>query len=225
MAKVMIVEDDENIRNLVQVTLEGYSYNVVAFEKAEDALGFLTTNDIDLAIFDWMLPGMDGIEAIKKLRSEKRFADLPVIILTAKDKEVDLIKGLDAGADDYLTKPFSVMELAARIRSLLRRSQKSENEHWQFTDLSIDLNTRNVLIKNESIKLTYKEFELLVYLIHNRERIVPRDELFNAIWGYDYVGESRTLDVHVNSLRKKLGEPYSQMIEATRNVGYRFIGK
>ena len=225
MAKVMIVEDDENIRNLVQVTLEGYSYNVVAFEKAEDALSFLATNDIDLAIFDWMLPGMDGVEAIKKLRGEKRFEDLPVIILTAKDKEVDLIKGLDAGADDYLTKPFSVMELAARIRSLLRRVQKNENEHWQFGDLSIDLNTRNVLIKKESIKLTYKEFELLVYLIHNRERIVPRDELFNAIWGYDYVGESRTLDVHVNSLRKKLGEPYSQMIEATRNVGYRFIGK
>ncbi len=225
MAKVMIVEDDENIRNLVQVTLEGYSYNVVAFEKAEDALSFLATNDIDLAIFDWMLPGMDGVEAIKKLRSEKRFADLPVIILTAKDKEVDLIKGLDAGADDYLTKPFRVMELAARIRSLLRRAQKSENEHWQFADLNIDLGTRNVSINNETIKLTYKEFELLVYLIHNRERIVPRDELFNTIWGYDYVGESRTLDVHVNSLRKKLGEPYGQMIEATRNVGYRFIGK
>ena len=144
-------------------------------------------------------------------------------MLTAKDKEIDKIMGLDFGADDYLTKPFSVLELAARIRSLLRRNKKDVEDEIVIQGMHISMSTRVVKIDNVTIELTYKEFELLKYLVMNQQRVVTRNELFNTLWGYDFVGESRTLDVHINSLRKKLGNPYDDMITVVRGVGYRFV--
>ncbi len=158
---------------------------------------------MDLAILDLMLPGMNGYDILKFIRSKAMLKDLPVIILSAKDKELDKIMGLDLGADDYLTKPFSVLELAARIRSLLRRSKKDERL-IQIHGLCIDLDKRTVTIHEEPVQLTFKEFELLKYLAKNEGRAVSREELINQIWGYDFIGESRTLDVHINSLRKKM---------------------
>ena len=171
-----------------------------------------------------MLPGMNGYDILKFIRSKAMLKDLPVIILSAKDKELDKIMGLDLGADDYLTKPFSVLELAARIRSLLRRSKKDERL-IQIHGLCIDLDKRTVTIHEEPVELTFKEFELLKYLAKNEGRAVSREELINQIWGYDFIGESRTLDVHINSLRKKMGNEYAHWIQSVRQVGYRFVAE
>ena len=223
MEHIVVIEDDENIRNLIDVTLDGFGYQVSCFEDAESGLDFIQHNTVDLAIFDWMLPGMDGLSAIQLLRKQKQYQFLPIIMLTAKDKEIDKIMGLDFGADDYLTKPFSVLELAARIRSLLRRNKKEANEEFTIGSMIVNLSTRLVKIDNQTVELTYKEFELLKYLVTNQQRVVTRNELFNTLWGYDFIGESRTLDVHINSLRKKIGSPYDDMIKVIRGVGYRFV--
>ena len=223
MERIVVIEDDENIRHLIDVTLDGFGYQVTCFEDAESGLNFIQQNRVDLVIFDWMLPSMDGFSAIQVLRKQKQYQFLPIIMLTAKDKEIDKIMGLDFGADDYLTKPFSVLELAARIRSLLRRNKKEANEEFTIGSMSVNLSTRLVKIDNQTVELTYKEFELLKYLITNQQRVVTRNELFNTLWGYDFIGESRTLDVHINSLRKKIGSPYDDMIKVIRGVGYRFV--
>lgn len=222
MERILIVEDDENIRQLLKLTLASFNYDLVDFENGKDAYDYLVENKVDLAILDLMLPGMSGYDILKYIRSSALNKDLPVIILSAKDKELDKIMGLDLGADDYLTKPFSVLELAARIRSLLRRS-KQEDHVIHSNDLMIDLDQRIVQIKDQKIELTFKEFELLKYLVKNEGRALPREELINKIWGYDFIGESRTLDVHINSLRKKLGSEYAQCIQSVRQVGYRFV--
>ena len=223
MEHILVIEDDANIRNLIEVTLDGFNYKVTYFENAEDALAFLDKNKVDLIIFDWMLPGMDGLSAIQYLRKQKEYQDLPMIMLTAKDKEIDKITGLDYGADDYLTKPFSVLELAARIRSLLRRTHKVVQHEFVIGDMVVNMDVRKVSIQQAPIELTYKEFELLKYLLENQQRVVSRNEIFQTLWGFDFVGESRTLDVHINSLRKKLGSPYDDMIKVVRGVGYRFV--
>lgn len=222
MDRVLIVEDDENIRQLLKLTLASFNYELVDFENGIDAYNYLKEYKVNLAILDLMLPGMNGYDILKYIRQESKDKDLPVIILSAKDKELDKIMGLDLGADDYLTKPFSVLELAARIRSLLRRSKKDE-KIIRMNDLCIDLDKRTVKIHDKIIDLTYKEFELLKYLTKNEGRAIPREELINQIWGYDFIGESRTLDVHINSLRKKLGSEYSSCIQSVRQVGYRYI--
>ena len=219
MERVLIVEDDENIRQLLKLTLASFNYELVDFENGKDAYDYLQNNKVDL-----MLPGMNGYDILKFIRSKATLKDLPVIILSAKDKELDKIMGLDLGADDYLTKPFSVLELAARIRSLLRRSKKDERL-IQIHGLCIDLDKRTVTIHEEPIELTFKEFELLKYLAKNEGRAVSREELINQIWGYDFIGESRTLDVHINSLRKKMGNEYAHWIQSVRQVGYRFVAE
>lgn len=218
----MIVEDDESIRQLLSLTLTSYQYDVVEFDNGQKAYEYLTQEKVDLAILDLMLPGMSGYDLLKYIRSQTKIKDIPVLILSAKDTELDKIKGLDLGADDYLTKPFSVLELAARIRSLLRRSQK-EQKTIDVDSLHIDLDKRKVSIEKKHIDLTFKEFELLKYLVKNVGRAISREELLNQVWGYDFIGESRTLDVHINSLRKKLGEQYSHCIQSVRQVGYRFV--
>lgn len=226
MEKIFVIEDDENIRELVQIALEGYGYEVEAFETAEKGLKRMEEAAPDLAVFDLMLPGMDGLTAIRRLRERKPIRNMPVIILTAKDKEYDKVAGLDGGADDYMTKPFSVMELAARVRSLLRRCRESGAEEdegsWQLGKLTIDGALRRVFWESREILLTYKEYELLTYLIINRKRVVPREELLDRLWDYTADVETRTLDIHIRTLRQKLGDEGGGHIRTIRSVGYRF---
>lgn len=225
MERIYVVEDDDNIRDLISIALEGFGYRVSAFEMAEDALKSIEEDLPDLAVFDLMLPGMDGLSAIKKIRKNDALGDIPIIILTAKDREFDKVAGLDGGADDYMTKPFGVMELAARIRSLLRRRAKNQSEEEVLERYCICLNkkTREVLSCGKKVELTLKEFELLLYLMENHNKVVTRDELLNHIWGYDYDGETRTLDMHIRTLRQKLGEEGGACIRTVRGVGYRFV--
>ena len=227
MAKILVVEDDESIRNLIKLTLQQFQYETEVFEDAESAWEYLQSESADIGIFDLMLPGMSGLELIEKIRKDEQLHNFPVIILTAKDSEIDKVIGLDQGADDYMTKPFSVLELTARIRSLLRRSVAYSEESHGFYDggLEIDFDGRTVHVMRKQVDLTFKEFELLKYLILHKGKAVSRQELLNQIWGYDFVGESRTLDVHINSLRRKLGEPYDGWIQVIRGVGYRFVSE
>ncbi len=226
MQKIFVVEDDENIRELVKVALEGYGYAVNSFETAEAALKVVEAERPALAIFDLMLPGMDGLSAIKKVREKASVKDIPILVLTAKDKEYDKVVGLDGGADDYMTKPFSIMELAARVRSLLRRAARDPNaeagKKGSFGKLTIDTAAREVFMGKEKVTLTYKEYELLVYLVENRTRVVPREELLDRLWDYNTDIETRTIDIHIRTLRQKLGEEGSSYIRTIRSVGYRF---
>jgi len=227
---IFIVEDDENIREMVKMALVSFSYEVTVFGNAEDALAAVFEGVPDMIIFDIMLPGISGLEATKQLRNNLKTRDLPIVMLTAKDTEFDKVTGLDCGADDYIAKPFGVMELGARIRSIFRRSGKSDvqpSEDITISDLSINNNTREVMRGNTLVGLTFKEYELLCMLIRERGRVVPREELLNAIWGFDFLGESRTLDIHVRTLRQKLSDDAEnpKYIKTVRNVGYRFIGE
>lgn len=221
MIRICIVEDDESIRQLLKLTLENFQYEIVDFDNGADAHEYLLNHKVDLAILDLMLPRMNGYEILKQMRQKKLNKETPVIILSAKDQEVDKIMGLDLGADDYKTKPFSVLELAARIRTLLRRTKK-ESDTIEQGILRIDVDQRIVHVQDQVVELTFKEFELLKYLASNAGRAISREELLNQVWGYDFVGETRTLDVHINSLRKKLGPIGRNYIKSVRQLGYRF---
>lgn len=221
MIRICIVEDDESIRQLLKLTLENFQYEIVDFDNGADAHEYLLNHKVDLAILDLMLPRMNGYEILKQMRQKKLNKETPVIILSAKDQEVDKIMGLDLGADDYMTKPFSVLELAARIRTLLRRTKK-ESDTIEQGILRIDVDQRIVYVQDQVVELTFKEFELLKYLASNAGRAISREELLNQVWGYDFVGETRTLDVHINSLRKKLGPIGRNYIKSVRQLGYRF---
>ncbi|GHV56128.1 DNA-binding response regulator [Synergistales bacterium] len=221
-ALIYVIEDDENIRVMLQMALASFSYGVSAFDNAEDALAECEKKMPSLFIFDIMLPGMDGVSAVKLLRAKDK--SVPVLILTAKDTEVDKVVGLDAGADDYLAKPFGVMELAARVRALLRRTAPKDESMITHGDLTINPASREVHVGGGLIELTYKEFELLLLLTKNKDRVMPRGELLNTVWGYDYFGETRTLDAHIRSLRRKLSYDAENQtyIKTVRGVGYRF---
>lgn len=228
MQKIFVIEDDENIRNLVKIALEGYGYEVKAYEIAEEALDDLESEQPDLAIFDLMLPGMDGLTAIGKIRQRRDgLRKIPVIVLTAKDKEYDKVIGLDSGADDYMTKPFGILELAARVRSLLRRMSEQnpgkEEERMTLGELFINTAAREVKMNGNPVSLTFKEYELLMYLVEKRTRVVERDELLDRLWDYTAEIETRTLDIHIRTLRQKLGEEGSRYIRTVRGVGYRFV--
>ena len=237
MEKIYVIEDDENIRNLLVIALTGFKYETVAFENAEDALKSIEKDMPDMAIFDLMLPGMDGVTAIGKIRKMPKVASIPIMILTAKDKELDKVIGLDGGADDYMVKPFGVLELGARIRSLLRRGKSErglDNEDvindtdiqqhgrvLKYRDIEIDERKHEVLVDGNIIELTNKEYKLLCYLIERPTFVATRDELLNSIWGYDYDGESRTVDMHIKSLRQKIGDEGGEIIQTVRGVGYK----
>lgn len=223
MERIYIIEDDDNIRDLLRIALESFGYAVNTFETAEEALKNMEKDKPDLAIFDIMLPGMDGLTAVKNLRASKVGEEMPVMMLTAKDTELDKVTGLDIGADDYMTKPFGIMELSARIRSLLRRSVSGKKGNLiEISEMKINANTREVYFQEKLLELTFKEYELLKYLVDNNSRVVPREEILSKVWGYDYEGETRTLDMHIRFLRQKIGENGNDYIKTVRGVGYRF---
>ena len=217
MERIYIIEDDENIRNLLKIALEGFGYAAEGFETAEEGLARMREEKPDLVIFD-------GTEAIKEVRNTEQLKYVPIMLLTAKEKELDKVVGLDCGADDYMVKPFGVLELSARIRSLLRRTKREENRDvLSYQDIQVNRKTREVSSGGRLVELTLKEFELLVYLLENQSRVVTRDELLNRIWGYEYDGETRTLDMHIRTLRQKLGEEGGACIKTVRGVGYRMV--
>lgn len=229
--RVYITEDDDSIRELVTVALSAYSYEVESFVSAEDCLAATEKQVPDIFLFDIMLPGMDGVQAVKILREREETKNTPILMLTAKSAEIDKVFGLENGADDYLTKPFGIMELAARIKALLRRAGRgsSDSASDKITAGGITVNTslREVSRDGRPIELTLKEYELLLYLIKNRARVVSREELLTKVWGIDFVGETRTLDMHIGTLRKKLSDDAenAHLIKTVRGVGYRFIGE
>lgn len=229
--RIYITEDDDSIRELVTVALSAYSYEVESFVSAEDCLAATEKQVPDIFLFDIMLPGMDGVQAVKILRENEKTKNTPILMLTAKSAEIDKVFGLENGADDYLTKPFGIMELAARIKALLRRSGRSTSDSVsdKITAGGITVNTslREVSRDGRPIELTLKEYELLLYLIKNRARVVSREELLTKVWGIDFVGETRTLDMHIGTLRKKLSDDAenAHLIKTVRGVGYRFIGE
>ena len=229
--RIYITEDDDSIRELVTVALSAYSYEVESFVSAEDCLAATEKQVPDIFLFDIMLPGMDGVQAVKILRANEQTKNTPILMLTAKSAEIDKVFGLENGADDYLTKPFGIMELAARIKALLRRSGRSTSDSVsdKITAGGITVNTslREVSRDGRPIELTLKEYELLLYLLKNRARVVSREELLTKVWGIDFVGETRTLDMHIGTLRKKLSDDAenAHLIKTVRGVGYRFIGE
>ena len=222
---IYAAEDDDNIREILRCTLESYGYEVVVFETASPLLAALEERLPDLVLLDIMMPEMDGTEALRQMKQQPRTREVPVLFLTAKSEEIDKVKGLDLGAEDYITKPFGLLELSARVRAALRRKAPARR---QLTggDIVIDLDNHEVTCGGSPVELTLKEYELLRILLLNSSRVVPRDELLNEIWGYDFVGETRTLDMHIKTLRSKLRDDVEnpRYIKTIRSVGYKFIG-
>jgi DNA-binding response OmpR family regulator len=217
---ILIIEDDSQIARFIELELKHEGYQVDKIDNGYDGLNKIRENDYDLLLLDLMLPGIDGIEICNKIRD---FSDLPIIMLTAKSELEDKVKGLDTGADDYLTKPFEIEELLARIRALLRRKQgdvESANI-LEIDDLEVNLDAHTVKRKDQKIELTKKEYDLLVYLIENEGIVVSRDKLLNNVWGYDYTGETNIVDVYIRYLRSKIDDPFDEkLIQTVRGVGY-----
>lgn len=226
--KILIIDDEEHIVELIRYNLEGAGYTTFEAYNGIDGLALAKKEVPDLVLLDLMLPGMDGLEVCKAMRSDEKLKNLPIIMLTAKSEEIDKILGLELGADDYITKPFSVRELSARVKALLRRTniQEAEQELASFGDVEVDYLKHEVRKKGEKVDLTLKEFELLEILIRNNGKVLTRDLLLDKIWGYEYVGETRTVDVHIRHLRQKLEEDDKnpRFIETVRGIGYRFNG-
>lgn len=231
MKTILAVDDEEHILELVSYNLEHEGYHVLKAETGEDALAILDNQKVDLVLLDWMLPGIDGIEVLRKIRGNKQLRKLPVILLTAKSDEISKVVGLEVGSDDYLAKPFGVHELIARIKAVMRRSEDSfveeetEKEDKIIIDyLEINRTRRSVTVNGNLVELSYKEFELLYLLAKNRGIVFTRDNLLEKVWGYDYIGETRTVDVHISNLRKKIELDESQpvFIKTVRGMGYKF---
>ena len=219
---IYLVEDDDSIRELVLYTLHTTGFEAEGFRNAADFWQALEKELPQLVLLDIMLPDEDGLHILKRLRAGAETADLPVMMLTAKSSAYDRVVGLDSGADDYMPKPFGMMELVSRVRALLRRAAKPAAEDKLFTagSLAVDVKRRAVTVDGEPVILTYKEFELLCYLLENRGVVLSRDQILTKIWDYNYSGETRTVDVHIRTLRQKLGDA-GALIETVRGVGYR----
>ncbi len=220
MKTIYVVEDDASIREIEIFALKNSGYEAEGFACASDFLTRIKNKKPSLILLDIMLPDEDGISVLKKLRAQPDTRNLPIILVTAKTTELDKVKGLDMGADDYITKPFGVMELISRIKALLRRAQPEKTEdELTFSDIILSGTNRSCQVSGQLVELTYKEFELLSLLMHNAGIVLTRDSLMEKIWGIDFLGESRTLDVHIKTLRKKLGDA-GKHIKTVRNVGY-----
>lgn len=223
MTKIFCVEDDKSIRDLIIYALSNEGFEVKGFEDFKTMKEALLSERPDLFMLDIMLPGEDGLYILDWIRKSSH-KDKPVIMLTAKDHEIDKVKGLDLGADDYITKPFSVLELGARVRAILRRVSNDNPDIIEANGIVVDQVSRRVYVDDEEIEFTYKEFEFLSYLIKNKGIVLSREKIMNAIWGFDFEGESRTVDVHIAFLRQKLGEK-GDYIKTIRNVGYKMEDK
>ena len=222
---IFCVEDDSSIRDLMIYTLNVAGFDSMGFADGEALFDALQTKLPDLIMLDIMLPGEDGISILKKLRAQKATADIPIIMATAKGTEYDKVIGLDLGADDYLAKPFGMMEMVSRIKAVLRRSMpKEERKVIGVGELKLNMNEHTVSVSGKRVNLTLKEYELLKLFLENLGRVYTRDQLLSKIWGADYIGETRTVDVHIGTLRTKLGS-CGDYIETVRGVGYRMEGK
>lgn len=226
MKYIYVVEDEDNIRDLVVYALNNSGFSATGLINYNELKEKISVKKPNLILLDIMLEGEDGYAILSKLKSDENLKDVPVIMLTAKNEEMDKVRGLDMGADDYITKPFGVMELVSRIKAVLRRFSKEvkseENSLIILKNIKMDLEKRTVMVDDEYIKLTYKEFELLLYLIENKNIVLTRQKLTEEIWGFDYEGETRTVDVHIRTLRQKLGNA-NKSIVTVRNVGYKIV--
>ncbi|HQZ71404.1 MAG: response regulator [Anaerolineae bacterium] len=224
MTAILIVEDDTTLRETLSSTLRAHGYDVYALPDARGLLEKVLEIKPDLLLLDVMLPGLDGLTACRALRTAGN--KVPVLMLSARSNDMDKIVGLETGADDYVTKPFSTGELLARVRALLRRAQSEQRSVLDAGDLQMDLIARRAQLRGEELRLTHKEFDLLAELIRNKGMVLSRDLLLEKIWGYDFLGDSRTVDVHIRWLRQKIElEPSIPMrIVTVRGIGYRFDG-
>lgn len=221
---IYCVEDDDNIRELVIYTLETTGLKARGFAEGSAFMEALAFDTPELILLDIMLPGDDGLELLKKLKSSPKTKGIPVIMVTAKGTEYDKVIGLDSGADDYVTKPFGMMELVSRIKAVLRRSGKVEDRiNMELSGVRMDIKKHEVTVDGKQVALTLKEFELLEKLMRNQGIVLTRDQLLTEIWGYDFDGETRTVDVHIRTLRQKLGAK-GEIIQTVRGVGYRVGG-
>lgn len=218
---IYIVEDDTAIKELECYALINSEFSVEGFERGKELFDALTMKIPALILLDIMLPDEDGIHILKKIRSTMAYRDIPIIMVTAKTTEIDAVKGLDMGADDYITKPFGVMELVSRVKAVLRRTQKAEHQQILiYNNIVIDEAQHKVFVDDEEIELTYKEYEVLKLLIINKGIVLTRDKIMESIWGYDFEQGNRTVDVHIQSLRKKV-KSAGVHIKTIRNVGYK----
>ena len=226
MRKILIIEDDDHIVELLKFNVENNGYLALTALDGQVGLDLAMVELPDLILLDLMLPSIDGIEITKRLKSNDQTKEIPIIMLTAKGHETDKVLGLEIGADDYMTKPFSVKELMARIKVVFRRSsvaiERTETKKTIIDALEINHEEHKVVMKGQSVKLTLKEYKLLEYLVENRGKVLSRNDLLDRIWGYDYYGETRTVDVHIRHLRKKIMDDKAEMIETIRGVGYKF---
>lgn len=222
MHNIIVVEDDTNIRELLVYALNNNGFRAIGLPGAKDLYSQIDSINPSLLILDLMLEGQSGYDILKKVRSNNIYQDIPIIILTAKDNEYDKVKGLDMGADDYITKPFGVLETISRIKAIFRRTPQREesDDVYELQGIYLDYKKREVYVDEEKIDLTYKEFELLYFFLLNKEMVFSREKIMNEVWGFDYKGESRTVDVHIRTLRQKLGK-YGDLIKTVRNVGYK----
>lgn len=223
---IYLVEDDNSIRELVAYTFNTAGLEAEGFDKPSLFWEALEKRKPDLVLLDIMLPEEDGIQILQKLRQREDTKKLPVIMLTAKGSEYDKVMGLESGADDYVSKPFGMMELLARVKALLRRTEDlrpAQESRYVIGDLTVNQKRHEVLVKGEAVTLTKKEFDMLCYLLENRGMVLTRDQLLNQIWGYDFDGENRTVDVHIRTLRQKLGD-CGTYIETIRGIGYKIGG-
>lgn len=218
---IYIVEDDDSIRDLVCYALTSSGFTIEGFENSKKFWNAIGKELPELILLDIMLPGENGLDILTKLKGYIQTTNVPVIMLTAKGDEMDRVRGLDLGADDYISKPFSVMELLSRVKAVLRRCKTEPIEKIELGMIKLNISQHKVYVQNEEVILTYKEFELLHLLMKNADIVLSREKLMHAVWGYDFQGESRTLDVHIKSLRKKLGTA-SGAIQTVRGIGYRY---
>lgn len=222
---IYYAEDDRGIRELVVYTLKNTGFEAEGFSDGRELLEAMSKRTPELVLLDIMMPGEDGIEILRKLKSSPATKAVPVIMVSAKGSEYDKITGLDCGADDYISKPFGLMELISRIKAVLRRTSVApDGEEYSLAGIKVNLKSHTVSVDSRPVLLTLKEFELLKMLIASKGTVLTRDLILDKIWGYDFDGETRTVDVHIRTLRSKLGEA-GDLIETVRGVGYRIIDK